>query len=64
MKVYPTNFPGAFSIECSTGGHGRCTCTQDLCDCGCHRIYRGKQWTKLPSAPSSFLRFLNKEERK
>lgn len=34
MKVYPSNFPGAVTIDCATGGHGRCL--SSACECWCH----------------------------
>lgn len=34
IRTYPTNHPGAFSLECSTAGHGRCRSV--ACECACH----------------------------
>ena len=34
MLIYPTNHPGAVSIECGTGGHGRCR--EVCCECWHH----------------------------
>lgn len=61
IMVWPTDHPGAFSIECATGGHSRCRGV--ACQCLCHVERDTDADTDCQSDPwYGALRFMAQEE--